>query len=153
MPEIPTGQFITHSAEETFELAYGIGEALERSAIFLLQGDLGAGKTVFAKGIAAGLDIDPAEVNSPTFTLVNAHHGRLKLYHLDLYRLAGGTDEIYELGLSELISEPQTVVLIEWPERLGSFPLPTAYLVRIADSGGEARQITIQPHSLVLTHA
>ncbi|MEP7338934.1 MAG: tRNA (adenosine(37)-N6)-threonylcarbamoyltransferase complex ATPase subunit type 1 TsaE, partial [Acidobacteriota bacterium] len=63
---IPTGQFITHSAEETFELAYQIGEGITESAVFLLQGDLGAGKTVFAKGIAAGLDIDPAEVNSPT---------------------------------------------------------------------------------------
>ena len=84
MPEIPTGQFITHSAEETFELAYGIGESLTTSIVFLLQGDLGAGKTVFAKGIAAGLDIDPAEVNSPTFTLVNAHAGRMRLYHLDL---------------------------------------------------------------------
>lgn len=144
MTEIPTGQFNTHSAEETFELAYGIGEALAHSTIFLLQGDLGAGKTVFAKGIAAGLEIDPAEVNSPTFTLVNAHNGRLKLYHLDLYRLAGATDEVYELGLSELINEPNAVVLIEWPERLGAFPLPEAYHVRIEDGGGEARQISIQ---------
>lgn len=144
MTEIPTGQFITHSAEETFELAYGIGEALNHSTIFLLQGDLGAGKTVFAKGIAAGLDIDPAEVNSPTFTLVNAHIGRLKLYHLDLYRLAGGASEIYELGLSELINEPNAMVLIEWPERLGSFLLPETYHVRLEDGGGEARQISIQ---------
>lgn len=152
MPEIPTGQFITHFAEETFELAYSIGEVLDQTTVFLLQGDLGAGKTVFAKGIAAGLDIDPAEVNSPTFTLVNAHQGRLKLYHLDLYRLAGGADEVYELGLSELISEPQTVVLIEWPERLGSFPLPTAYHVRIDDDGGDARQITLQRHDLSRVH-
>jgi tRNA threonylcarbamoyladenosine biosynthesis protein TsaE len=144
MTEIPTGQFITHSAEETFELAYGIGERLDGSTVFLLQGDLGAGKTVFAKGIAAGLDIDPAEVNSPTFTLINAHIGRLKLYHLDLYRLAGGADEVYELGLSELLSEPNTVVLIEWPERLGSFGLPAAYRVRLDDSGNDARQITIR---------
>lgn len=144
MTEIPTGQFNTQSAEETFELAYGIGEALDHSTIFLLQGDLGAGKTVFAKGIAAGLDIDPAEVNSPTFTLINAHQGRMKLYHLDLYRLAGGADEVYELGLSELINEPNAIVLIEWPERLGSFLLPETYHVWLADGGGEARQITIQ---------
>lgn len=147
MAEIPTGQFVTHSAEETFELAYSIGETLDDSTVFLLQGDLGAGKTVFAKGIAAGLDIDPAEVNSPTFTLVNVHNGRLKLYHLDLYRLAGNADEVYELGLSELISEPQTVVLIEWPERLSSFSLPTLYHVRIDDGGEDARQITIQLHN------
>ncbi len=143
MTEIPTGQFVTHSAEETFELAYGIGAALDRATLFLLQGDLGAGKTVFAKGIAAGLDIDPAEVTSPTFTLVNAHVGRMKLYHLDLYRIKGGTAEAYELGLDELFSEPNAVVLIEWPERLGSFSLPGAYHVRIDDGGGDARQITI----------
>ena len=143
MPEIPTGQFSTHAAEETFELAYKIGEALNESAVFLLQGDLGAGKTVFAKGIAAGLDIDPAEVNSPTFTLVNAHVGRMKLYHLDLYRLAGGIDEVYELGLEEMLNEPDAVVVIEWPERLSSFTVPDAYRVLIADDGGNERHIKI----------
>ena len=144
MTEIPTGQFNTQSAAETFELAYGIGETLDRSTIFLLQGDLGVGKTVFAKGLAAGLDIDPAEVNSPTFTLVNAYIGRMKFYHLDLYRIEGGADAVYELGLDELFSEPNTIVLIEWPERLGSFPLLEAYHVRLADGGDDARHITIQ---------
>jgi tRNA threonylcarbamoyladenosine biosynthesis protein TsaE len=140
---IPTGQFVTHSAEETFELAYAIGESLSESATFLLQGDLGAGKTVFAKGLAAGLDIDPAEVNSPTFTLVNAHTGRMKFYHLDLYRLAGSTDEVYELGLEEMLDEPDAVVVIEWPERLGSFAVPDAYRALIADGGGDERRIEI----------
>lgn len=140
---IPTGQFATHSAEETFELAYAIGESLSESAVFLLQGDLGAGKTVFAKGLAAGLDIDPAEVNSPTFTLVNAHAGRMKLYHLDLYRLGGSADEVYELGLAEMLDEPDVVVVIEWPERLGSFVVPDAYRVLITDDGGDERRIEI----------
>jgi len=144
MPEIPTGQFITHEAEETFELAYAIGEALDESAVFLLQGDLGAGKTVFAKGLAAGLDIDPADVNSPTFTLVNAHAGRLKLYHLDLYRLGGSAEELYEIGLDEMLREPHAVVVIEWPERLGGFRLPAAYLVQLTDDGVEERRIEIR---------
>ena len=143
MPQIPTGQFSTQAAEETFELAYAIGESLTESAVFLLQGDLGAGKTVFAKGIAAGLDIDPAEVNSPTFTLVNAHTGRMKFYHLDLYRLGGSTDEIYELGLAEMLDEPDAVIVIEWPERLGSFTVSDAYYVAIADEGGDERRIEI----------
>ncbi len=68
------------------------------TAVFLLQGDLGAGKTVFAKGIGAGLDIDPAEVNSPTFTIVNQHDGRMRMYHLDLYRVEGGAGEFSSLG-------------------------------------------------------
>jgi tRNA threonylcarbamoyladenosine biosynthesis protein TsaE len=141
---IPIGQFVTHSAEETFELAYAIGESLTESAVFLLQGDLGAGKTVFAKGLAAGLDIDPAEVNSPTFTLVNAHTGRMKFYHLDLYRLGGSSDEVYELGLAEMLDEPDAIVVIEWPERLASFAVPDAYFIAITDEGGDERRVEIR---------
>lgn len=144
MSSISAGEFITHSAEETFELAYRIGEAITQPAVFLLQGDLGAGKTVFAKGIGAGLEIDPAEVNSPTFTLVNRHDGRLTLYHLDLYRIEGGVDEIYNLGLDEMLAEPETVVVIEWAERLGSFAISNAYQVRLFDQGGDQRRIEIQ---------
>lgn len=143
----PTTIYQTHSAEETFELAYNIGEAINAPTVFLLQGDLGAGKTVFAKGIAAGLDIDPAEVNSPTFTLVNRHEGRMRLYHLDLYRIEGGPEgskaELFELGLEEMLGESNAVVLIEWPERLGAFVIPQAYRVVISDSGGDERQLTI----------
>jgi tRNA threonylcarbamoyladenosine biosynthesis protein TsaE len=140
---IPTGQFITHSAEETFELAYQIGESITESAVFLLEGDLGAGKTVFAKGIAAGLDIDPAEVNSPTFTIVNQHDGRMRLYHLDLYRIEGGAGELREIGLDEMLNEANGVVVIEWPERLGRVTPANAYKVTITDSGGDDRQVHI----------
>lgn len=138
-----TGQFITHSAEETFELAYSIGESLRESTVFLLQGDLGAGKTVFAKGLAAGLDIDPADVNSPTFTLVNRHDGRLTLYHLDLYRLEGVPEDLRAIGLEEMLDE-QAIVVIEWPERLGRFAIPGACAVSILDLGGEDRQISVE---------
>ena len=144
MPSIPTGQFITRSAEETFEQAYRIGEAISEPAVFLLEGDLGVGKTVFAKGIGAGLDIDPAEVNSPTFTLVNAHDGRMRMYHLDLYRIADGTNEVYDLGLEEMIMEPEAVIVIEWPERLGPFAIPRAYRVVISDLGGDERSLSIR---------
>ncbi|HEX4946139.1 MAG TPA: tRNA (adenosine(37)-N6)-threonylcarbamoyltransferase complex ATPase subunit type 1 TsaE [Blastocatellia bacterium] len=141
-------EFITHSAEETFELAYDIGESLTTSSVFLLEGDLGAGKTVFAKGIAAGLDIDPAEVNSPTFTLVNAHEGRMRLYHLDLYRLEGEMEEIYALGLDEMLSEENAVVLIEWAERLGAFQIPNATRVQIVDAGADERRIVMTDFSI-----
>jgi tRNA threonylcarbamoyladenosine biosynthesis protein TsaE len=144
MSSIPTGQFITRSAEETFEFAYRIGETINEPAVFLLQGDLGVGKTVFAKGIGAGLDIDPAEVNSPTFTIVNQHEGRMRLYHLDLYRIAGGANEVYDLGLEEIFAEPKAVVVIEWPERLGAFAIPNAYLVVIDDLGGDERTVSVR---------
>lgn len=141
---MPTENFITHSADETFELAYQLGEAINDPAVFLLQGDLGAGKTVFAKGIAAGLDIDPAEVNSPTFTLINQHEGRRRLYHLDLYRLEGSLDELLELGLEEMLGDQNAVVLIEWPERLGAFTIPQAYRVEITDLGDDERRISLE---------
>jgi tRNA threonylcarbamoyladenosine biosynthesis protein TsaE len=141
MSSIPIGEFITRSAEETFEFAYKIGEAIHSPAVFLLQGDLGAGKTVFAKGIGAGLDIDPAEVNSPTFTLVNQLDGRMRLHHLDLYRIEGGANEVYSLGLEEMLGEG--VVVIEWPERLGEFVIHDAYQVTISDLGGDIRKIHI----------
>jgi tRNA threonylcarbamoyladenosine biosynthesis protein TsaE len=143
MSSIPTGQFVTRSAEETFDLAYRIGEAISESAVFLLQGDLGVGKTVFAKGVGAGLDIDPAEVNSPTFTIVNRHEGRMRLYHLDLYRIAGGANEVYDLGLEEILAEPGAVVVIEWPERLGAFVILNAYRVDIDDLGGDERSLSV----------
>ena len=143
MSQISTGEFKTSSAEETFELAYRIGEALDRSAVFLLHGDLGAGKTVFAKGLGAGLEIDPAEISSPTFTLINRYDGRMRMYHLDLYRIEGGPYEVGELGLDEMLNEERTVIVIEWSERLGAFAIPEACRVTISDLGAELRAIRI----------
>ena len=114
------GEFSTRSAEETFELGLSLGEKVEARAIFLLSGDLGAGKTVLAKGLAAGLGVAPEEVTSPSFTLINVYEGRLRLYHIDLYRLDGGATE--GLGLEEIFDEKNCVVVIEWAERLKEAP-------------------------------
>jgi len=73
-----TGEFRTHSADSTFELAADIGASISATTIFLLTGDLGVGKTVFAKGLAYGVGVDPDEVTSPTYTLVNQYGGRLR---------------------------------------------------------------------------
>ena len=97
-----------------------IGEQLKGGEIFLLRGDLGAGKTVFAKGLASGLGIEPDDVTSPSFTLVNAHEGRLRLYHIDLYRLDFGSQE--NLGLPEIFADGNAVTVIEWAERLNVVP-------------------------------
>jgi tRNA threonylcarbamoyladenosine biosynthesis protein TsaE len=115
-----TGEFITRSDEETFELGQRIGEQLRERAVFLLSGDLGAGKTVFAKGLAEGLDIDSADVTSPSFTLINVYEGRLRLYHIDLYRL--DEQSCLELGLEEILDEAGAVTVIEWAERAGFAP-------------------------------
>lgn len=134
------GEFTTHSPEETFELARSIGERLEGGEIFLLSGELGAGKTVFAKGLAAGLGIDPAGVTSPTFTLINAHEGRLRLYHVDLYRLDVGAH--LGLGLDEIFDDDNAVTLVEWAARLDLFPT-RAIVVGIAYVSISDRQIAV----------
>jgi len=87
---IPTGEFISFNERETFELGSRIGEGLSGGEILLLNGPLGAGKTVLVKGIAHSLGLDEEDVTSPSFTLVNPHQGRLLLYHIDLYRLDEG---------------------------------------------------------------
>jgi len=138
-----TGEFRTKSPEETFELGFRIGESITSTTVFLLSGELGSGKTVFAKGVAAGIGIDPDDVTSPTYTLVNQYTGRLRLYHLDLYRLAGSEDELRELGVDEMCSEDQAVVIIEWPGRAAWQWHSNTYQVKIIDAGGESRHLFI----------
>ncbi len=134
------GSRVTHSPDETFELGRKIGEALTGGAIFLLRGDLGAGKTLFAKGMAEGLDIAAEDVTSPSFTLINIHEGRLRLYHIDLYRLDEGACE--GLGLEEIFEDPRAVVVIEWAERLGFAPVG-AIEIRIEYLSNAERRIKI----------
>lgn len=135
------GETVTHAAEETFALGRRTGAQLTGRAIFLLSGDLGAGKTVFTKGLAAGLAIDPADVTSPSFTLINVYDGRLRLYHIDLYRLDAGAS--FDLGLEEILDEASAVTVIEWAERLGSVP-DGAIHVEIAYVADTERRITIR---------
>lgn len=143
---VPTGVWISGSAQETFDVGASIGSALEGGEIFLFEGALGAGKTVFAKGLAAALGIDPDEVTSPSFTLVNRYGGgRLTLYHLDLYRLGEGAQAAYAVDLDEILSDERAVVCIEWAERMGRYPLPSpVYRVSILGDGEDSRRITVE---------
>jgi tRNA threonylcarbamoyladenosine biosynthesis protein TsaE len=141
---LPTGRWTTHSAEETFELGAHVGAHLTGGEIILLDGALGAGKTMFAKGVAAALEIDEDEVTSPSFTLVNIYEGRLKLYHLDLYRLNEGASAAHAVDLDELLTDEHAVFLIEWAERMGLYPLPPpVWRVSMKGDGDEPRQIVI----------
>jgi tRNA threonylcarbamoyladenosine biosynthesis protein TsaE len=139
-PETSLGEFITRSAEETFELAKRIGDQLKGGEVFLLTGDLGAGKTVFAKGLAAGSGIASADVTSPTFTLINVHEGRLRFYHIDLYRLDTGAHE--RLGLEEIFEEDKAVIVVEWAERLGYVPEGATIVEMFYVSSSDRRIIT-----------
>ena len=142
---LPVGVYSSHSPDETFEAGRRVGERLRGGEILLLSGTLGAGKTVFTKGLAAGLGIDPSEVSSPSFTLVNRHaEGRLLLYHLDLYRLAEGHTAAHAVELDELLADERAVIVIEWAERMGRYPLPQpVWRVRIEGDGEEPRRINV----------
>lgn len=129
----------TRSEDETRQLARRVASRLGPGSVVLLEGDLGAGKTVFVKGLAEGLGVDPDEVTSPTFTLIQEYAGRRKLSHVDLYRLR--PEEVAELGLEETMSG-EDIVAIEWPERLPE-PVAGAVLVSISDAGGDERRIAI----------
>lgn len=143
---IAMDELVSHSAEETFSYAATLGQQLRGGEILLLNGHLGAGKTIFAKGLASALGIDPDEVTSPTFTLVNQHKGRLTLYHLDLYRLSPGEAVAHAVGLDELLEETDAVVLIEWGERLQRYPFPdNCWHVSIHREVDETRKISLKP--------
>jgi tRNA threonylcarbamoyladenosine biosynthesis protein TsaE len=131
---------VTTSERETEALAAKVAGALEPGAVLLLYGELGAGKTAFVRGLAAGLEIDTDMVSSPTFTLVQEYRGgRLPLYHVDLYRLR--PVEVEDLGLDEM-ALAGGVIAIEWPDRLPR-PFADAVLVHIEHGDDETRRLRI----------
>jgi tRNA threonylcarbamoyladenosine biosynthesis protein TsaE len=142
---IPTGEWIAFNEGETFDLGVRIGRSLSGGEVILLNGPLGAGKTVFVKGIARALGIDEEQVTSPSFTLVNVHPGRLLLYHIDLYRLEDGAAAAHAVDLDEILTDENAVAIIEWGERLGHYPLPAdVWRVGISGDGDEPRKIVAQ---------
>ncbi|HMA52895.1 MAG TPA: tRNA (adenosine(37)-N6)-threonylcarbamoyltransferase complex ATPase subunit type 1 TsaE [Acidobacteriota bacterium] len=129
----------TRSEEETFELARKMAAGFKGAKTILLVGELGAGKTVFAKGIAAGAGVaDPGRVSSPSFTLVNVYEGRQPVYHIDLYRLEREA-EIADLGWEDMLG--QGIVIVEWAEKL-TFPVD-GIVIRIEPTGDDERRITV----------
>ena len=141
---IPVGEFVSHNEQETLDLGARIGEQLTGGEILLVSGPLGAGKTMLVKGIAHALNVDEADVSSPSFTLVNPYRGRLLLYHIDLYRLDEGASAAHAVDLDELLSDAQAVIVIEWAERMGKYPLPsTSWKISISGDGDAPRHISL----------
>jgi tRNA threonylcarbamoyladenosine biosynthesis protein TsaE len=139
----------THLEEETAAAGRELARTLAPGSIVLLSGNLGAGKTVFVRGLAEGLGIDPAEVTSPTFTLMQEHRGgRLPLYHVDLYRLRPA--EVDDLGLDE-VTLAGGVTAIEWPDRLPrAFEEAIAVRLELGDAATRTITITVsglKPHN------
>jgi tRNA threonylcarbamoyladenosine biosynthesis protein TsaE len=146
---------VTAGPQATRALGCKLGRLARPGLVVLLAGELGAGKTCFAQGVAEGLGV-PADspVTSPSYTLLNIHHGRLPLYHFDLYRLTSVTD-LEDLGYDE-VAEGDGITLVEWADRLSSPPPASLRIVmrRLAatrrevqfaadDTGGEELLATL----------
>ena len=130
---------LTVGAQETRALGRRLGELAQPGLVVLLSGDLGAGKTCFAQGVADGLGAPVGTpVTSPSYTLLNIHYGRLPLYHFDLYRLSAVAD-LEELGYDE-VAEGDGVTLVEWADRL-SLPLPASLRIELRHIDANRREL------------
>lgn len=133
------------SEKQTQRLGFALGACLRAGDVVLLEGEMGAGKSVLTRAAARGMGVE-GPVPSPTFTILNIHEGSsMKLYHFDLYRLEG-EDALYEMGLDEFIPARDGASLIEWPQ-MAAEAMPADHLaidIRYAQDG-MAREITMQP--------
>ena len=129
----------TESREETWQLGEKLGRLVQPDMVFLLQGDLGAGKTTLTQGIANGLDIT-RNVTSPTVNILTIYHGRMPLYHIDAYRMEGVSQD---LGLDEFLDDDGLTV-IEWSQFMPNL-VPDQYLrISIHLLDGDAREFIFE---------
>ncbi len=134
---------LTHSPEETIAFGREIATHLQPPCLVLLEGELGSGKTTLVKGIVAGLGAAPEdEVTSPSFTLVHEYGSAGRVYHADLYRIAGPRD-LSTLGLEDLIGQASTV-LIEWGEKLGDNVPQPCVRIQLEHLGSDDRRIVVE---------
>jgi tRNA threonylcarbamoyladenosine biosynthesis protein TsaE len=143
--ETLTGNFTCQTPEETFELGEKLGESLRGGEVILLSGGLGAGKTLFTKGILYALDFDVDEVTSPSFTLVNLYKTeKFDVYHIDFWRLEENSDVAFAVGLDEILEDETAIVIIEWSERLKKIAFQNKIIrVTIEGDGDQSRKIEI----------
>jgi tRNA threonylcarbamoyladenosine biosynthesis protein TsaE len=128
----------SRSPRETKSWGRRLASILEGGELLGLIGDLGAGKTVFIKGLASGLSLREEDILSPTFTMIQEHHGRFPLYHIDLYRLEEAT--LDDLGLREYLFS-EGIAAVEWFERLRGSTEMEYLSVRISYAGANLRRI------------
>ena len=139
----------TRSEKDTINLGQAIGKHANPGTAVLLAGDLGAGKTVCAKGIAKGLGhADWKKIKSPTFTLVHEIDTPIPLFHFDIYRL-GAVEELFEIGFEDYLNRAGLVV-IEWGDKFDDYLPPDHLAVRLCHAGEQARKVTVSgPYDLV----
>ena len=138
-----TRSWNSSSPERTAAIARGLARTLPPGTVLALVGPLGAGKTAFVKGLAAGLGLPAREVVSPTFTLVHEHAGAVPLFHADLYRLES-PEQVAELGLDDYAGRGG-ILAIEWAERAGDALPAGAVTVSFTVTGPASRRITVAP--------
>ncbi|MBI2540900.1 MAG: tRNA (adenosine(37)-N6)-threonylcarbamoyltransferase complex ATPase subunit type 1 TsaE [Deltaproteobacteria bacterium] len=141
------GSYSTVSRSPVQTRAWGrkLGKLLKGGEIIGLSGELGSGKTCFVRGIAKGLEVgEEAWIRSPTFTLINEYHGRLPLYHIDLYRVEGRR-EIEELNLADYLFS-DGVSVVEWFEHLPDDTVDECLRIGFEHAGGNRRRLTFTPH-------
>ncbi len=132
----------SNSVEETEAIAAELSRGFIGGEVVALQGDLGAGKTQFARGLVRGLGGEPRSVSSPTFVLLNIYDtGRLTVFHLDAYRITGSED-FNAIGFTELL-EQGAVVAVEWPQRVDDLLPKSRITVRITTIDENRRSISI----------
>lgn len=135
-------EYISESEEQTRQIARDFAQGLQSGDVVCLEGDLGAGKTHFVKGMATAFGIREAEVQSPTFTLINEYEGSLPLYHFDCYRMEN-YQEALEIGAEEYFYG-EGVSVIEWPERIREILPPEAIWITITSLSPSKRKFVIQ---------
>ena len=134
-------EFITNSPEETEKIGAALGNILPAGTILAYEGDLGAGKTAFTRGLARGLGCADT-VTSPTYTIVNEYlSGRMPLFHFDMYRL-GSSDDLFDIGWEDYL-ERGGICAVEWSENVAD-AMENAIRIRIEKTGDESRKITIE---------
>lgn len=131
----------SHSVEETIEAGFEFAKQLEPGDVVCLEGDLGAGKTHFVKGVASYFGIDPESVSSPTYTLIHEYSGDLLVYHFDCYRLKS-EQEALEIGAEEYFYG-EGVCLVEWPGIIDSLIPEEAIRINISHVSDSKRSIHI----------
>ena len=132
-------KFKSSSVKETIEFGRKFAEKLKAGDVVCLEGDLGAGKTHFVKGIASGFGIDKEKVNSPTFTLINEYYGEIPIFHFDCYRLKT-IQEALEIGIEEYLYG-EGVSVIEWPSKIKELIPEYAIQIEIIHEGTSERSL------------
>ena len=135
--------WLSSSPDQTIERGRLIGKSLRPGSMVALEGELGSGKTTLIKGIALGLGVkSEREVKSPTFVIMHIYQGRVPLHHFDLYRL-DGTSDLEGIGLEEFMTDPNSVSVIEWADRVPDISNRADIVIKLASKGKDKREIKL----------